>query len=280
MRLDKRSDDLSRLVRSLPPSDFLLTFRDIFWECGNALLETVNSPPKDLTPGIVRAAIRIVLFGVATLAQKFDGASPEVVYASNIMLFHPASELSGDEGEKIRSYLRFSPPETDLHALCGVLVLEPELSTTTAPGRPPRPDTSLTPLALAVPKELRDRSTGRWKALPGAPMAFCTGGLEAYRDTSTLGDWCRQKGDFPQSTAAAVDDYFRTEEARSVRSFISIPIKPLDGQAVGVLNIHRNQPGLLEEKEPVKQFVPLATPFVFVLIPPLKLQERLRDNNA
>lgn len=277
-RLDQRSAELSRLVRTLPPSDFLSTFRKIFWDCGNALVETVNSQPAELTPDAIEGAIRIVLFGVATLAQKFDAAAPDVVYASNIMLFRPADTLSASEGENVRSFLRFSPAETDLRALRGVLVLERKLSTTTAGGTPPGADDSLIPLALPVPAEIRDQRTGRWKALPGAPMAFSTGGLESYIDTLTLGAWCRRDGDFPESTAAAIDDYFRSDRARFVRSFISIAIKPLQGDAVGVLNIHRNQPGLLEEKEPVQQFAPLVSPFIFVLIRLLELLERLRDN--
>ena len=277
-RLDQRSAELSRLIRTLPPSDFLSTFRKIFWDCGNALVETVNSPPDELTPDAIEGAIRIVLFGVATLAQKFDAAAPDVVYASNIMLFRPADTLSGSEGENVRSFLKFSPAETDLQALRGVLVLKRKLSTTTAGGTPPAADDSLIPLALPVPTEIRDQRTGRWKALPGAPMAFSTGGLEAYIDTLTLGAWCRRDGDFPESTAAAIDEYFRSNRARFVRSFISIAIKPLQGDAVGVLNIHRNQPGLLEEKEPVQQFAPLVSPFIFLLIRLLELLQGFSDN--
>jgi hypothetical protein len=271
-RLDLRSAELSRLIRTLPPSDFLSTFRKIFWDCGNALVETVNSAPEELTREAIEGAIRIVLFGVATLAQKFDAAAPDVVYAANIMLFRPAINLSGNDGEKVRANLRFLPTETDLRALRGVLILERTLSTTTASGSPPGADDSLTPLALPVPTEIRDQQTGRWKALPGAPMAFSTGGLEAYVDTLTLGAWCRREGDFPESIAAGIDEYFRSNRAQSVRSFISIAIKPLRGDAIGVLNIHRNQPGLLEEKEPVQQFAPLVSPFVFVLIRLLELQ--------
>lgn len=277
-RLDQRSAELSRLVRTLPPSDFLSTFRKIFWDCGNALVETVNSPPDELTADAIEGAIRIVLFGVATLAQKFDAASPDVVYASNIMLFRPAHTLSGSEAENVRSFLKFVPAETDLRALRGVLVLKPKLSTTTASGTPPGGDESLIPLALPVPIEIRDERTGRWKALPGAPLAFSTGGLEAYADTLTLGDWCRRDGDFPESTAAAVDEYFRSNRARLVRSFISVAVKPLQGDAIGVLNIHRNERGLLGEKEPVQQFAPLVSPFIFVLIRLLELLERIRDN--
>jgi hypothetical protein len=109
-------------------------------------------------------------------------------------------------------------------------------------------------------------------------MAFCTGGIEAYLDTRTLGEWCRQEGDFPASIADAIDEYFSSMRAESVRSFISIPIKPSEGDPIGILNIHRNRRGLLEEKEPVEQFAPLIDPLIFVLIRLLETLRALRDN--
>jgi len=109
-------------------------------------------------------------------------------------------------------------------------------------------------------------------------MAFCSGALEAYLDTRTLGDWCRREGDFPESTAQALEDYFNTPRAQSVRSFVSIPITPLNGQPIGILNIHRNKPGLLQEKQPAQQFAPLVTPLIFILIGLLETLKQLRDN--
>jgi hypothetical protein len=64
-----------------------------------------------------------------------------------------------------------------------------------------------------------------------------------------------------------------------VRSFVSIPIKPLEGQPIGILNIHRNEPGLLEEKQPAEQFAPLVTPLIFILIRLLETLKQLRDND-
>jgi hypothetical protein len=81
-----------------------------------------------------------------------------------------------------------------------------------------------------------------------------------------LGDWCRRDGDFPESTALQIETYFAGERARNIRSFVSVPLKTLAGTTLGVLNIHRNQPGLLEQREPAQQFAPLVSPFVFVLV--------------
>jgi len=265
-RLEKRSIQLAQLVRTLPPADFLSTFRQIFWECSVALEGILDATETELNPSLVEGAVRVVLAGVAKLAQKFDGASSDVRYAANIMLFRPTGGLPDPEVDKIRAILRFAPPETDLRALRGVLILERGLSTTNKIGIPLEADPDLVPLALAVPKTDHDPQTNRWRVLPGAPMAFCTGSLEAYTDTNTLGEWCRREGDFPESTASAIDNYFKSQPAQRDRSFVSIALKPFDGEPIGVLNVHRDRVGLLKEKEPVQQFTPLVSPFVFMLI--------------
>ena len=251
--LIERTEELSTLVRTLPPADFLLTFQQIFWDCSVALSGILETLQTQLSIAEVQGAIRLVLAGVATLAQKFDGAGPEIIYAANIMLFRPSDELAGEQIQILKSNLRFSPAETDLTALRGLLTLETALSTTTQSSAPQEPDKDLIPLALAIPKMFQTPQ-GRWRVLPGAPMAFCTGKLAAYVDTHTLHTWCEEEGDFPQSIAAQIEEYFKSERAQRARSFISIPLKAFEGETVGILNIHRNQTGILAEKEPLKQY--------------------------
>ncbi|MGB8412361.1 MAG: hypothetical protein WCE23_06000 [Candidatus Binatus sp.] len=227
-RLDQRSDKLEGLIRTIPPTDFLFTFGEIFWECGQAWWEIINSK-TEITAGAVEEAIRIVLGGAAKLAKKFDAALPDVIYAANVMLFIPSERLNDKKIAEVKDSLRFADAETDLRALKGVLILERELSTTTVRGTLGQRDDSLVPLALGVPHETHDPSGRRWRVLPGAPMAFCSGGLALYVDTRTLGEWCRTEGDFPPSTATAVEEYFNDSRSASDRSFVSIPIKPLEG---------------------------------------------------
>jgi hypothetical protein len=275
-RLDHRSEELAKLVRTLPPSDFLFTFRRIFWDCSVALAGVLGTPDSELSATLVEEAIRVVLAGVAKLAQKFDGAPEDFRYAANIMLFKPSEDLTNQTIEEIRKVLKFSPPETDLRALRGVLVLEATLSTTNQSAVPLKPDTDLTPIALAVPRIDRDPLTDKWRVLPGAPMAFCKGSLELYTDTHTLGDWCRSEGDFLGSTSSEIDSYFKSVPAtQRDRSFVSISLKPLKGEAIGVMNVHRDHVGLLEEKEPAQQFYPLVSPFIFMLIVMLDVLKNL-----
>ena len=161
-RLGQQAEKLAQLVRTLPPSDFLSTFRKIFWDCSAALSEILDTTEQELSSSIVQQAIRLVLGGVATLAQKFDGAPSDVLYAANVMIFRPAEQLDDAKIEELKNGpLRFSPPETDLRVLRGVLTLELNLSTTTEGGSSWAVDTSLIPLALAVPREAWDPQSGR-----------------------------------------------------------------------------------------------------------------------
>ena len=94
-RLEERSNQLAQLVRTLPPADFLSTFRQIFWDCSVALEGIVDANVEELDVSLVQAAIRIVLAGLAKLAQKFDGASVDVRYAANVMTFRAQRSAHG-----------------------------------------------------------------------------------------------------------------------------------------------------------------------------------------
>jgi hypothetical protein len=277
-RLLQRSSELSKLIRTLPPADFLARFRQVFEDCSDALSGILDAERSDLNRVIVQKAVRVVLYGAAMLAREFDGSPDGVLYAANVMLFKAAGELTDGEIAELMYCLRFSAPEINLRAFQGVLVLQLELSTV-ARGlsalEAQEPDPDLTPLALAVPITQKNTTGRRWRVLPGAPMAFCTGNLAAYADTLTMGNWCRDEGDFPESTAEEIDAYFGSDRARRIRSLISIPLKSPDA-TVGVLNIHRSQPGLLAEKEPAQQFVPLISPLNFILIRLLDVLGELR----
>jgi len=274
-RLDERSDDLTRLIRTMPPSDFLFAFRDIYQNCAgalNAAIAELNNRES------IEKAIRIVCKGVAILAQRFDGASAHFVYAANVMHYRPISELDARDLKEIRARLRFVEPEMDISTLDGVLDLDPSLSTATRTDDQ-ESDTELMPLALPVP-HVRKTEDQKWRVLPGAPLAFCQEAIDGYGDTGTLGSWCREQG-FSHGVAQEVEAYFR-ERSSTVRSFISLPIVRFDESAevLGVLNIHRNQPNLLKEKQPAEQFEPLTVPFVAILVQLLDLLNKSRTEGV
>jgi hypothetical protein len=265
-QLDQRRKDLERLIRSLPPSDFLFTFKDIYNRCDNALAQVLMAPQGARTRAVVQETIRVILNGVATLAQKFDAESPVVVYAANVMHFIPASSLGPAQAEEILKRLIFNEVDREIAALQGVLDLDVELSTTTDTDKSER-DSALIPMALPIPKQLWSSDGKRLRVLPGAPLAFCQGQLDGYEDTLRLGDWCR-KEEISETVAQQVDRYFGGDTGKRVRSFISLPLRALDNNEtiVGVMNIHRNKPGLLSGKAPAEQFEPLVGPFQAMVV--------------
>ncbi len=266
--LGRRADELVKLIRTLPPTGFLSTFQRLYWHCSEVLTDVLNVRADEVPRTSIERAIRIVLGEVAALAHDFDGRPGDVLYAANIMVFRPAESLAL-ERTSLSKRLRFAEPETDVSALEGVLDLWAELSTTTQ-AEDYGPDPNLQPMALPVPTTKQSHDGQRSRVLPGAPRAFSERLLDIYADTNTMGQWCRQRGDFSESVCKQVDDYFRSQ--RSVRSFVSFPLMQLrDNRPAAVLNIHRNKEGILRtrtgsEAEVLDQFSALVGPFSSTLL--------------
>jgi hypothetical protein len=259
-RLDERAQYFEQLIRSLPPSDFLFTFKEIYKRCNNAFVQVLIAPQASRTQAVVQQAIRVILNGVATLAQRFDAESPDVTYGANVMRFRAALSLDAVQADDVRKHLIFNEIDREVAALRGILDLDVELSTTTETDSLER-DARLNHIILPVPKEVWSKDGKRLRVLPGAPLAFCLGVLDGYEDTLLLGDWCR-KQEISETVAQEVDRYF-SDVRRQVRSFISLPLRASDDNQtiVGVMNVHRNKPGLLNAKAPAEQFEPLVGPF-------------------
>jgi hypothetical protein len=267
---DKARQQLIELIRTLPPADFLSEFDRVLGECEQAVEQVRKGSSQ--SADAIEGAIRVVLDGIVTLAALFDGRPYGVTYAANIMLFEETRSLAQEELERLMERLRFREPVLDPCALRGVLNLQLSLSTTTATTAA-EPDENLQPLALPIPPSSRSEDGRRWRLLPGAPLAFVTGNMELFTDTSTLGEWCRKYGDFSPTVCAEVEAYFGSSTGMRIRSFLSFPLA--DADKIGVVNIHRDQPGLLGEREPAKQFLPLMRPFRHLCISLLEMREQL-----
>lgn len=278
-RLIDRSDSLDRLIRTLPPGDFLTTFRRLYSEVqGLPLRFSTTVEPPELED--IARSIRSVLKAVAILAYEFDGRPEETVYAANIMLFIPVNTIDKSKKDEIERRLLFTERGEELESLQGVLDLRTNLSVAIRGGTTiADPDTGLKALSLPIPKQHKSK-IGRSYLLPGAPIAFCEMRLDSYHDTHTLAGWCKEKGDFSPTVIHQLKEYFDSGPGAKFRSFISIPLANLaDPEAVGVLNLHSDKTHLLAEKEPVAQFVPLTTPFVFILLQLLNIL-RTQENEA
>jgi hypothetical protein len=148
--------------------------------------------------------------------------------------------------------------------LRGVLELQVSLSAVASDANA-APDPRMTPIVLPIPKQ--SLVNGKYKVIPGAPLAFVDDEPDIYTHTNLLAQWCEENGDFTQQVVQQIRDYFATSH---VRAFVSIPLSDTEG-AVGdaephnpcaVLNIHATRGGLLRgESEPLAHFVQILRPF-------------------
>ncbi|HUY27929.1 MAG TPA: hypothetical protein VMV27_10960 [Candidatus Binataceae bacterium] len=157
-----KADELANLIRTVPPPDFLYVFGSIYSDRFAVLSEVLPAAsPKEA----IQKAIRIVCAGIGTLAQKFDRQPPNTLYAVNIMRFRAVGGLTEAEAAGVQRRLKFCDPATDLRQLEGILDLDCELSTSTRVA-PDKPDPTLVPMALPVPRIWRTADSLRWRVLP------------------------------------------------------------------------------------------------------------------
>lgn len=272
--LGNQTKELGKILRTLPSKDFLHQFAIIYelsYVAGQKPFYNDEYKNDEITH-----AIRVVLDGVVALTEYFDGEPKKdffidgnrikLIYAANIMLYKQSSSLSSTEKDEYIKNIKFCEDEISISELEGVLILQKQMSTTTETDKP-TPDDGLGEVILPIPKNIKSKDKERYRILPGAPLAYVERDMNIYRNTKSLGQWCREKGDFSPSVCNAVDDYFNSNVGKNIRSFVSIPLylSATDDKCIGVLNIHRNIEGMLNSKENAEFFRPLIHPFVCLL---------------
>lgn len=259
------------LVQTLPPKGW----REDFATAANATALSLNAvlPRRmegDTSLEEVQKATVVLLSSIASLALKYDGQprTPDgalALYAANIMVFMPSQNAEPIIDLEAAKVLRFVPEDFDRRQLLGVLRLIPALSYSTVDDGL---DKALSDLALPVPRVTKSPD-GRWKVLPGAPLAFVGDGVDGYADTRSIGKWFDDAADFPRSVRDDVASYF-SGIGNVSRSFVSRRL--LSGSdGIGVLNLHCNLPNLLGVREGGsaeasvarrEEFFALMTPFI------------------
>ncbi len=185
------------------------------------------------------AALRVLLDAIAQVAWFYDG-KPAARYAANVMFYVPAERATENQ------FVRLSFWDGERTALRGMLDLQHEWST--AVGTTGARDAMLTPIALPIPKD--ERAGGKHRVLPGAPQAFIRRDSDFKQDSADLVHWCKKYGAFSSRVRDELAQYLATPAGKTTRSLVSISIihpSQAHGDPMGVLNIHRNIPGMLGE---------------------------------
>jgi len=258
--VDESINELVEVLRSQPPSDLLGVFKETYEKCDR--VARVESQPNRAE---LAKKIRAVLTGLATLARRFDGEAESVRYATNIMIFVPTAHLTPTSAQvkQLEAFLLHRDPETSLEKYRGILLLEHELSTVVPSGDP---DMEVKRIAFQIPHTANLKTSGgKWRVIPGAPMAFIKGDCDGYADANRLTEWVRANSVLGDDFVRALDKYFR-EHGAQVQSFVSLALSDGSGsEPLGVVNIHRNRPDMLRAEQKLKHFLPLVAPFVLLL---------------
>jgi len=261
-RLVNQAKELEWLVRTMPPAKFLDSFADLYRHVDGSAEGALGQPEPPFEVDVVEAGIRFALSAIATLARIFDGDITDERYAGNVMLFRKSELLTDDELNEIANRLKFCEPGVSAKNLLGVLDLEPALSATTMDKQ--APDPTITPFALPVP--LIPKAHGRYKVLPGAPLAFIENRPDIHDSFSRLRKWCDDFGDFSQSVKEELSGYLAAQNAH-MRSFVSIPLALPNQAPFAVLNLHSVRTGMLRNHpDAAEQFVMIVKPMQMILV--------------
>lgn len=284
---DKARMDLDAAVKRLNtiPSETFLPAYSRCWSQASAVTFACIAAKSQgsLTPGAIDDAIRTVETAVLESAKDFDGASDSADYSSNIMLWRNNGEPPEDSGAL--NVARVAPHDP---AIAGVLELVPSLSVTVRaqrsgqPGVAASPDTLTKSILLPVPeaqgKFLDDNGVEKLVLLPGAPLAFSSGECAVFPRMQEFIEMLRNGTTLDDRVKRRVINYFTEGEGKHIRSFGSFAILPPGAESalpIGVLNLHSNCAGILEDNGETL-FAPVLAPFLSLLALLLSLRKQAR----
>jgi hypothetical protein len=270
--LVERSDNVAWLVRTLPPSNFLQLFSQLYNTADKAY-EYVVGPPSDIASrDDIKRGTRHILRMVGELGSHFDGEATSHRYHANIMRFVPSNNADPTDARKARESLVFCDKSVSFESLRGALLLDSELSVV-SDDEEAEPDESVAEIALPVPVE--GKVGGFYKALPGAPAAFVDQEPSIFPDTGEIRTWCERYGDFTHDVKSQLEHYFLKGAGTNVKSFMSVPLFPitedgsddLEQDPIAVLNLHADSTGMMkDERAPMIQFVAILRPLQVYLV--------------
>lgn len=271
---DKQRDNLVNhlinAVSTIPPKDFLLLFHRLYLDT-KKVIKNYFDTSEETKKEDIEALIRLVLNALLTLVNKFDRANDGTQYGLNIMIFQDFSKKDINP-EKYKNNILFIENETDINKLHGVLELNIQFSVSSISTDESNNnnDANLRPITLPIPKESKvsvgnNYSKTLSRVLPGAPIAFVENKMSRFTDSTKIVEWCENEGDFTFKVKTQIEQYFCKDNYYYMKSFLSLPLPNYSSSMKGVLNIHSNQKGLLEN-ENIKQFIIIVDPFLQELI--------------
>lgn len=216
---------------------------------------------------------RTILDQIINLVKKWDASNlrgNSVVYRANIMKVYyfgtndneldPNSELA----KKLNCDAKKFTQQPFYSHYSGFVSLLDNKYTTTTETEQPEPDTGRKPISFPFTNKINELEYPIYSNLIGAPKAVVTGlssyvpnvqdVVEKYIEKSTVID---------KNILNELKSYY--SDTTVAASILSIPIKDNESRVTYVVNIYRNQKGLLFDGSKVKDFNEIIKPFTFTL---------------
>jgi len=222
--------------------------------------------------------LRFLLVTLIDLVNKWDARnrrSHKIVYRANIMKVFYYDEMKAEEAEKWHQKAsKFSGgPFSDYS---GIVILEDNELTTATDTPEPIPDADRKPIAFPFTL-VRNQEKPKHQNLLGAPIAVAE---RSYSYLKDIGDiyhhYSKRENTLNWSCSVErnLKQYYLTESTGVAHSLLSIPLTSAFKQerVKWVVNIYRDQDGLLFNGEKVSDFLNIIEPYLVLIRKRLYIQ--------
>lgn len=270
---------------TMPPHDFWSFYGNKFTTASQLvdnrstdLLTAIYDPEKtpdelnELRDYLEKDA-RTILDQIINLVKKWDASNLRgnaVIYRANIMKVYyfgdkddeldPSSELAATLSQHAK---KFTQQPFSSHYSGFVSLLDCRYTTTTETDEP-EPDSQRQPISFPFTTKVNELEYPIHSNLDGAPKVVVTGLPSYVKDVRDIVDKYKQKTNvIDKDILKELTTYY--SNTRVAASILSIPIKDSNSKVTYVVNIYRNQKGLLFDGSKVKDFNEIVKPFTFTL---------------
>ncbi|HFI9381056.1 TPA: hypothetical protein ACGSTL_001211 [Vibrio parahaemolyticus] len=257
----KREDFLFAVVQTSPPAGFWKRHHQATLRA-NENSNLVELWVADGDKEECEKAVRVALDDLLNLVMEWDEANlaRKVDYRANIMrVVHFQDEPNYQIDPGLDRFLH--KPERDHYS--GVVVLEDNTYSTTTKTTEPLPDPEIKPILFPFTNKDEEHEHMFHTNLRGAPYAVASGSHCYVEDVEEIVDhYTKHAEPFSSKIKAKLEEYYFKKDYPA-HSILSIPLfginKAQQPVVKYVLNLYRNQPGMLYKGEKAKEFFYVAT---------------------
>lgn len=257
----KREDFLFAVVQTSPPAGFWKRHHQATLRANeNATSVEIWVADGDIQE--YQQAVRVVLDDLLNLVMEWDESNlaRKVDYRANIMrVVHFKDEPDFKVNSGLDRFLH--KPEQEHYS--GVILLEDNTYSTTTKTAQPDPDPDIKPILFPFTNKDEENEHMFHTNLRGAPYAVASGSHCYVEDVEEIVEhYTKHAEPFSAKIKAKLEEYYYKKDYPA-HSILSIPLYGTDKQGEEVvryvLNLYRNQPGMLYKGEKAKEFFYVAT---------------------